>query len=61
MKLAKQPEHFYRLSAMHGSDHSPAKSIYYQCKAEIAEKKLEIRELEEEGNSAMRDAGYEGY
>lgn len=61
MKLEQQPEHYYRLSTMHGSDHSPAKSAYYQCKAEIAEKRLEIRELEEEAKAIMRDAGYEGY
>ena len=61
MELAKQPEHFHRLSTMHSSDHSPAKAVYYQCKAEVAEKRLEIRALQEEGNAAMRDAGYEGY
>ena len=61
MKLDKQPDHFQRLSDFHARDSSPAKSAYYQCKADIAEKKLEIRDLEEEAKETMRDAGYEGY
>ena len=61
MKLSKQPEHFYRLANFHASDHSPAKSTYYKCKAQIAEHKLEIRELEAEAELVMREAGYEGY